>query len=77
MIHQQEWQEWLEHPVTEQFFKYLKDSVKDEADDLAERIRGGAILSESEQVSASTVYQTLDRIAEIDLQELTDFYNEE
>lgn len=77
MIQKESWTEWLENPVTEQFLKYLKDSVEEEVGLLKDSIKGGSILSESEQVRVSTTIQTLERISEIGLEEILDFYKPE
>lgn len=77
MMSKESWEEWLEHPVTEQFLKYLKDSANQEVDLLSEGIKGGSILSEKEQVSVSVLYRTLEEISEIDYEEIIDFYTED
>ena len=70
-------QEWLDNPVTEYVFKYLKDSVKEEVELIAESIASGGIISENEQISKSAICATLIRIAEIDYEEIDGFYEKE
>jgi hypothetical protein len=43
---------------------------------LSEGIRGGSILSEKEQVHASTKIAVLEQISEIELEEINSFYIE-
>lgn len=71
---QDQWSEWKESPVTEIFLKYLKDSAKEEAELITSTVVEGGILTESEQVRSSSICVTLNRIAEIDLDEVIDFY---
>lgn len=77
MIEKESWEEWLEHPITEQFRRYLKDSSNQEVTLLTDSIKGGAILSEKEQVSVSVLYRTLEEISEIDYEEINDYYIKE
>ncbi len=71
------WEEWKESPMTEMFLKYLIDSAKEESDLLADSILNGSIISDVEQTRVSTVCVTLQRIAEIDIDEIEDFYKED
>jgi len=71
------WEEWMEHPATEMLLKYLLDSAKEESDLVAESILNGSIISELDQCRVSTTCVTLQRIAEIDLAEIEDFYKED
>lgn len=57
--------------------KYLNDSAKEEAELLKESILGGAVLSEVEQVRITTLIATLMQAANIDIEEIEDFYAEE
>ena len=70
-------QEWAESPVTEYIRKYLKDSIKEESELMADSIISGGIVSENEQIRVSTLCETLDQIAEISLDEIEDFYTTE
>ena len=70
------WTEWLEDPTTEIFLKYLVDSSKEEAELISSAILNGSILTEIEQIRVSSECVTLNRIAEIDLQEIIDYYEE-
>lgn len=73
---EEHYKEWLENPVTIQFRKYLLESANSEIEIAAEGMKNGAVLSETEQVRANTVYLTLERIAEIDFEEISSFYEE-
>ena len=77
MINNETWEEWLEHPATEQFKKYLLDSAKEEAEITTNTIISGGILTESEQVRVNVLCETLESIADISLEEIQDFYKEE
>lgn len=61
--------------MTEILKKYLNDSVNEEAELLKDSIIGGATLTEAEQVKITTLIATLARIADIDFEEIVDFYN--
>jgi len=67
----------MEHPATEMLIKYLNDSSKEESQLLSDSILNGSIISDLEQCRVSTVCITLQRIAQIDLEEIEDFYKEE
>ena len=72
----EEFQEWLESPVADYFFKYLTDSAKEESDLLSGIIIGGGIVGEMEQKRIATTCATLISIADIEFEEIEDFYNE-
>ena len=74
MINPEQFSEWLEDPATLIVLKYLKDSATSEVELLTEGIKGGAILSEGEQIRVSTIIATLERISEIELEEIEEFY---
>lgn len=76
-ITQEQFEEWLESPITEQFRKYLLDSAKEEEGLVVEAITTGAILDEKEQSRISTMIYTLTRIAELDFEEIEEFYDKE
>jgi len=67
----------MEHPATEMLIKYLNDSAKEESQLLSDAILNGSIISDLEQCRVSTICLTLRRIAEVDLEEIEDFYKEE
>jgi len=74
---QEQFSEWLDDPVTEIFLKYLKDSINEEAELVAERIKGGGTMSDIEQTRIGTTCVTLEQIAEIELSEIIEFYKED
>lgn len=67
-------EEWLEDPTTEYFMKYLKDSIKEESELVTETIANNGVLSENEQIRIGMTCVTLDRISEIDFEEIDNFY---
>jgi len=69
-----EFADWLEHPGTEYFIKYLKDSAQEESKMVADMILGGAIVPLDDQIRISTLSMTLIQISEISLDEIEDFY---
>jgi len=69
-------EEWLENPATEVFMKYLIDCATEESELLADSILNGSIISELEQVRVSTICVTLQRIAEIDYNEIEELYSD-
>lgn len=73
---QDQWKEWKESPATEYFLKYLKDSVKEESSIVAETIASGGTLDVEEQIRIATICETLNRIADIELEEIEEFYEE-
>lgn len=73
---QETFNDWLEHPGTEYVRKYLIDSANEEAQLLADTIVGGGLVSELTQTRIATTCITLNRIAEIDLEEIANFYTE-
>lgn len=73
----EQFEDWLENPVTEVFMKYLKDSVKDESESVADLISGGGYISEMEQAKIGSVCVTLTSISEIELEEILEFYKRE
>lgn len=75
-MNSQQFQEWLENPVTEIFLKYLKDSAKDEAQLVSESILNGSVFDLNEQIKVSTLCITLTEISEITFEEIDDFYEE-
>lgn len=74
---EEDFKEWLENPVTEYFRKYLKDSAREEAELLAEDILQGVVIENSAQIKISTICSTLNRISEIDYEEIDTFYKKE
>lgn len=77
MIEKEDFEDWLENPVTQYFKKYLSDSAKEEETLASASIVTGAILSEREQIRISTTYAVLDSIGDITLEEIQDFYKED
>jgi len=75
-ISQNQFDEWLESPVTEIFRKYLKDSAKEEVDLVTNLIMGGGVVSDHEQIRVSTTSLILNQISEIDIEEINEFYEE-
>ena len=75
-MNQETYQDWLENPATEYFFKYLKDESKEEARLLAEIIMGGNILSDEEQIRVAAECATLIRISELEYTDIEIFYQE-
>ena len=76
MIEKEDFEDWLENPVTQYFKKYLLDSAKEEEILASASIVTGAILSEREQVRISTTFSVLESISEITLEEIEDYYEE-
>ena len=76
MIEKEDFEDWLENPVTQYLKKYLLDSAKEEEKLASASIVMGAILSEREQVRISTTYSVLESIGEITLEEIEDYYEE-
>ena len=68
--------EWLDNPISELFFKYLKDSAKDDARLVGETIYSGGMIEKEEQIRISTTCATLIRISDIDYDEIESFYEE-
>ncbi len=68
--------EWLEHPVTEVFLRYLKDSAKEEADLITDLIMNGGNVNEQDQIRVSTTCLLLNQISEIEIDEINEFYEE-
>ncbi len=66
--------QWLDDPVTEFFFKYLKDSAKFESTFIAEAIVSGEVVPLDDQIKISTLSMTLNQISEIGLEEIESFY---
>ena len=75
-IPKEEFNEWLDSYITLYFMDYLMDSIKDESTQLAEGIASGGIFTEAEQVGIAATCATLQRIAEINYDEIEDFYRE-
>lgn len=69
--------EWLENPVSEYFFKYLEDSIKEESEIVKETIMNGGIISEQEQIQKATICATLQRMIDITFEEIDEFYKTE
>lgn len=76
MIEKEDFEDWLDNPVTQYFKKYLLDSAKEEEALASASIVTGAILSEREQVRISTTFSVLEGIGEINLEEIQEFYEE-
>lgn len=57
------------------FLKYLKDSIKEESEIIADIIISGGIIEEREQIRTIAVCATLERIADITLEEIEEFYD--
>ena len=70
-------EEWLDNPATEVFMKYLIDCANEESELLAESILNGSIISDLEQVRVSTICVTLQRIADIDYNEIEELYSDD
>jgi len=75
-MNEEQWQEWLENPVTEIFLKYLSDSIKEESEIIANTIASGGLVDEKEQIRVASECVTLARISEITIEEITEFYAE-
>lgn len=69
--------EWLENPVTEYVFQYLKDSISNDTLLLANDIAYGSIVEEVKQVVVATRFEKIKAIIEIQLEEIETFYREE
>jgi hypothetical protein len=69
--------EWLDNPVTEVFFKYLGDLVKQESALAGSIIAGGGVIERDEQVRISESCATLTSIRDIEYSEIESFYSEE
>jgi len=69
-----DFKEWLEHPITEKFKKYLKDSAKEESSIVADAILNGDVIPQEDQIRISTLAMTLVQISEIGLDEIEGFY---
>lgn len=67
-------QEWLENPVTEYFFKYLQDQIKDTSTLLAERISNGGVVPIEEQIELATECLTMKRVTEVTYEEINEYY---
>lgn len=76
MLTEEQVKEWKENPISEIFFKYLADQVKETSTLLAERIADGGVVYPEEQIQISTECVTLQRITEIDASEINEFYEE-
>lgn len=74
---QEQWDEWLENPVTEFLIQYLKASAKEGAEIASDDILNGEIIPELEQAKVGSMCMTLTRISEVSLKEIEDFYEEQ
>lgn len=75
-VKKDDFDDWLENPVTEYFMQYLKDSAKEEVDIITDAIFNGAIIPENEQISKSSICATLSTIADIRFEDIESFYQE-
>jgi len=66
--------EWLENPTTQFFFKYLKDSAKQESEFITGAIMNGEVVPLDDQIRLSTLSMTLIQISEISFDEIDTFY---
>lgn len=73
-MRKEDFDEWREGEITQQVMKYWKDSAEDEAEYLKQQLLGGGLLTEAEQIKISTIYATLERIAEIEFEDIELFY---
>ena len=71
---QEDFNDWLEHPVTQSVFKYWKDSVAGEIEALKDQLLSGVILSDVEQAQIASVHTALTTVVEIEFSEIEDFY---
>jgi len=69
--------DWLELPTTQYFFKYLKDSIKEESEIVAELICNGGSMTEEEMKDKAMLCVTMKHIAEIEFEEIETFYKSE
>jgi len=73
---EEDFTEWLDNPVTEGFFKYLEDLVKQESTLVGSIIAGGGVIEHDEQVRISESCATLTSIRDIEYTEIESFYEE-
>jgi len=71
----EDFDEWLENPITEEVFQYWRDSAIGEAEHLRDQLIDGVLLTYIEQAKIATVHATLERITEIDFEDVDTFYN--
>jgi len=69
-----EFEDWVNDPVTKEFRKYLSDSADEEAEILKETIITGNIVPEVDQYRIVIMNQLFRRIIEVDYEEIEDFY---
>lgn len=74
---QEDFEEWMENPVTGEFLKYLEDKISLESKLVAEIITSGGVLEHDEQVRIAESCATLTSIREIEYSEIQEFYLEE
>lgn len=76
MISKEQFEEWLEDPVTEYVMGYLKDSIKEEKENAGENVVSGSLYSENEQIMIATQCVTLQHIIDITLDEIKGYYDD-
>lgn len=69
-----EFQDWVNDPVTKEFRKYLSDSADEEAELLKETIMSGNVIPEVDQYQVVIMNNLFRRIIEIDYEEIDGFY---
>ena len=69
-----EFNDWVDDPVTIEFRKYLSDSADEEAEILKETIMGGNVIPEVDQYQVVIMNNLFRRIIEIDYEEIDGFY---
>jgi len=71
-----EFDDWVNDPVTREFRKYLSDSASEEAEILKETIMSGSVIPEVDQYQIVIMNSLFRRIIEIDYEEIVGFYKE-
>jgi len=71
-----EFEDWVNDPVTKEFRKYLSDSADEEAEILKETIMSGTVVAEVDQYRIVIMNNLFRRIIEIDYEEIDGFYKD-
>ena len=76
-INKQQFDDWLEHPVTQDFIQYFRDVDQAIVNATAEAIADGTIVSEETQIEISAKREIIGDVIELTFEEIESFYTED
>jgi len=74
-IAEEQWTQWLSHPITKIFFSYIEDYASAQADALRNMLLTGAFIDKELLDKTSILCGTLNDIVNLEPNDINSFYN--